>query len=188
MLAQYETGAAVLQASNLELAERLLQAEQRVHSLEGRLAEQQAEASAAAQAAEAAQQRHMGQLEELGAKMEAVLASRLALQAQAEAAAAERQQLVDAAQAVAAEAWRQQQEAAAEAAQQQREAAAQAAQLLERIDELQARPPIHLSLLVSYEAEWRAEVVRAAALEARAAEAQVQLAALHRQQRREAAR
>ena len=157
-----------------------LQVQQHARGLEGRLAEQRAAAEAAAVEAAAQQQRRLQQLDELGAKLEEVLASRLALQSHLEAAAAERQQLEEAARA--------EREAAAAAS--ERSAASAAAterQLQARIAELEARKLVHLQLTVGYEAEWRAATVKAAALEARLGEAQAQLQAHQRQQRLEAA-
>lgn len=168
-VATYEVTAAELQATNLELSEALQQAHQHVCSAEARLAEQRTAAEAAEGEAAVALQGRGQQLEEISAKLEEVLAGRLALQAQLEAAIGERQQLEEAAVA------------------KQAAAAAVAQQLQARIVELEARPPMRLSLTVSHEAEWRAEAVRAAALEARATELQATLSAHQRQARLEAA-
>lgn len=154
--------------------------QQHARELDGRLAEQRAAAEAAAAEAAAQQQRRVQQLDELGAKREEVLASRLALQSHLEAAAAERQQLEEQARAG-------HEAAAAEAAQRAAAAAAAERQLQARIAELEARQPVHLRLTVGYEAEWRAETVKTAALEARLGELQAQLLAHQREQRRDAA-
>ncbi len=154
--------------------------QQHARALDGRLAEQSAAAEAAAAEAAAQQQRRVQQLDELGAKLEEVLASRLALQSHLEAAAAERQQLEEQARA-------EREAGAAEAAQRAAAAAAAERQLLARIAELEARQPVHLRLTVGFEAEWRAEAVKAAALEARLGELQEQLVAHQRQQRRDVA-
>lgn len=179
-MGQYEATAAELQAANTQLAEALQGVQAHAARLEARLEEQgrSAEAAAAAAAAEAAQRSQ--QLEELAGKLEPLLAGRQALQAQLEAAAAERAQL----EAGALEA----REAAAASA--QRAAAAAAAreqELLGRVAELEARKPLHLTLTVSHEAEWRGEAVRAAALEARSADLAAQVAAFQRRERLEAA-
>lgn len=150
-----------------------LQVQRHARGLEGGLAEQRTAAEAAVAEAAAQQQRRVRQLDELGAKLEEVLASRLALQSHLEAAAAERQQLEEQVRA--------EREAAAAAA------AATERQLQARIAELEGRKPVHLQLTVGYEAEWRAAMVKAAALEARLGEAQAQLQAHQRQQRLEAA-
>ena len=55
------------------------------------------------------------------------------------------------------------------------------------IRDLESRKPVHLNLNVSHEAEWRAEAVRAAALEARAEELQGRVSAYQWQERLEAA-
>ena len=175
-VASYESAAAELQSTNHELSEALQAVQQHAQAMEVRLADEQA-------AAAAQQQQRVAQLEEAGIKLEEVLASRLALQAQLGTAAEQQRQLLEQARA--------EREAAAAAAQRERQAAgaaaAQTEQLMASIRELETRKPVHLSLSVSHEAEWRAEAVRAAALEARAGELQGRVSAYQRQARLEAA-
>lgn len=182
IMAQHETAAAELQAANHQLALALQEAQQHTRSLEGQLADQRAALEEAAGVAAAQERRREQQLEELGSRLEEVLANRAALRADLQAAAAERQQLAEQAQA-------ERQRLAGEAQREREAAAATSRQLAARVAELEGRKAVELRLtVVSHEAEWRAEAARVVALEARAGELQGQVAAYQQQERVEAAR
>ncbi|PSC71599.1 hypothetical protein C2E20_5054 [Micractinium conductrix] len=214
---RYETAAAELQAGNHELSEALSRVHRHARGLEGQLealaveaAEREAaaareaaeheaalvaEAAAAREAAEAAAVARLAQLEELGGRLQEAMASRLALQAQLEAAVAEKQRLLDvaraeqeAAAAAAAEAQVELAAACLEAAQERKAAEAREAALAARVAQLEAQHVVQLSLTVrSHEEEWAAESRRAAALEARAAELSARVAAYQQRDERDAA-
>ena len=127
-------------------------------------------------------------MQELERKLESTVASGAALQVQLDTALAAQQQLAQQAEDERRLAAQQATDERRLAADKLRAAEAASAALQARVSELEARRVVSLSMTVqSHETEWRAEAVRAAALEARCTELQVQLTARQRTERLQAA-